>query len=237
MAKTSGLNTRIYVAGYDISGDASSLDGVGYTQGLMETTSLTVEATSRITALADGSLSVSVFFEATSEHAALLSSSKLPTTDRNVLVPMGSAIGDGGISLVAKQANYDVSQGGNSAPVTAKASFSASAGYAPEFGVMLTAHDDTHSSATSNASVDNGGASTNGGAGQVQAFSLNSGTPTVKIEHSINNSSWADLIAFTASTAISSEYKTVSGTVNRYIRVTTTGTFSNLKFACIFYRG
>lgn len=61
MAKTSGLNTRIYVAGYDISGDASSIDGVGYSQGLMETTSLTAEATSRITGLADGSLSVSVF--------------------------------------------------------------------------------------------------------------------------------------------------------------------------------
>ena len=236
MAKTSGLNVRCYVAGYDISGDANSLDGVGYTQNLMETTAINSEATSRITGLVDGVLGVNVFFEASSEHAALLSSNKLPTGDRNVLVPMGSAVGDAGIGLVSKQANYDVSQGGPSAPITAKASFNAN-GYAPEFGVMLTAHDDTHSSASNGTSVDNSASSASGGAGYLQAFSLSSGTPVVKIQHSSDNSSFSDLITFTASTAISSEYLTVSGTVNRYIRVISTGTFSNLNFACLFYRG
>ncbi len=236
MAKISGLNTRIYVAGYDISGDASAIDGVGYTQTLLDTTSVNALAPTRITGLVDGNLSVKVFFEATSEHTALLASNSLPTGDRVVTVPMGSAVGDAGIGLLAKQANYDVSQGGTGSPVSASASFNAN-GYPPEFGVMLTAHDDTHSSATSNASVDNSASSSAGGAGYLQAFSLSSGTPTVKIEDSTNNSSWSDLIAFTASSAISSEYKTVSGTVNRYIRVTTTGTFSNLKFACLFFRG
>tara|TARA_R110002020_G_scaffold463716_1_gene683930 strand:- start:1852 stop:2562 length:711 start_codon:yes stop_codon:yes gene_type:complete len=236
MAKTSGLNTRIYVAGYDISGDANSLDGVGYTQNNMITTPINKDANTRIVGMVDGAISVNVFFEATSEHAALLSSNKLPTGDRVVMVPMGSAIGDAGIGLVAKQSNYDISQGGTSSPVSASAAFQAN-GYPPEFGVMLTAHDDTHSSAASNASVDNSASSSNGGAGYIQAFSLASGTPTVKVEHSANNSSWSDLLTFTASTAISSQYKTVSGTVNRYIRVTSTGTFSNLKFACLFYRG
>jgi hypothetical protein len=236
MAKTSGLNVRCYVAGYDISGDANSLDGVGYSQNLMETTGLTQVATSRIIGLVDGNLGVNVFFEQTSEHAALLASNVVPTGDRVVTVPMGSAVGDSGIGLVAKQANYDVSNGGVSSPITAKASFSAN-GYAPEFGVMLTAHDDTHSSASNGTAVDNSASSSNGGAGYLQAFSLSSGTPTVKIQHSSDNSTFTDLITFTASTAISSEYKTVSGTVNRYIRVSSTGTFSNLKLACLFYRG
>ena len=236
MAKTSGLDTRLYVAGYDISGDASAIEGVGYTQNLMETTAFNTAATSRIIGLVDGNLGVSVFFEQTSEHAALLSSNVLPTGDRVVTVPMGSAVGDAGIGLVSKQANYDVSQGGTGSPVTAKATFSAN-GYAPEFGVMLTAHDDTHSSASNGTSVDNSASSANGGAGYIQAFSLSSGTPTVKIQHSADNSTFTDLITFTASTAISSEYKTVSGTVNRYIRVSSTGTFSNLKLACLFYRG
>ena len=236
MAKTSGLNTRCYVAGYDISGDANSLDGVGYNQAVIDTTAINGVATSRIIGLVDGTLGVNVFFEATSEHAALLASNVVPTGDRVVLVPLGSAVGDAGIGLVAKQANYDVSQGGTGSPVSAKASFSAN-GYPPEFGVMLTAHDDTHSSASNGTSVDNSASSANGGAGYIQAFSLSSGTPTVKIQHSSDNSTFTDLITFTASTAISSQYKTVSGTVNRYIRVISTGTFSNLKFACLFYRG
>ena len=68
-------------------------------------------------------------------------------------------------------------------------------------------------------------------------FTLSSGSPTVKIEDSANNSDWADLITFSTSSAASAERKTVTGTVNRYVRCTLTGTFSNLAFAVILVRG
>ena len=236
MAKTSGLNTRIYVHGYDISGDASALSNVGYTSGLQATTSINQEATSRIIGLDSGTLGVSAFFESASEHAALLSSNVLPTTDRIVIVALGSAVGDAGIGFNSKQANYDVDAGGTGAPVTVSASFESTA-VAPQFGAMLTAHDDTHSSASNGTSVDNSASSASGGTGYISAMSLTSGSPVVKIQHSTNDSSWADLITFSTSTAISAEYKEVTGTVNRYIRVISTGTFANLNFACVFYRG
>ena len=69
---------------------------------------------------------------------------------------------------------------------------------------------------------------------------IDSGTPTVKIEDSTNNSSWSDLIAFTGianGNEPTAEYKTVTGTVNRYLRITTTGTFSNADFAVAIQRG
>ena len=68
-------------------------------------------------------------------------------------------------------------------------------------------------------------------------FTLNSGSPTVKIQDSANNSDWADLITFSTSSAASAERKTVTGTVNRYVRLNLSGTFSNLALAVILIRG
>lgn len=247
MAKTSGLNTRVYVAGYDISGDASSLDGVGYTQNLMETTSLTVEAASRIIGLVDGNLSVNVFFEATSEHAALLSSNKLPTTDRIVMVPMGSAVGDASIGLVSKQSNYDISQGGNSAPITAKASFLAGAGYAPEFGLMCTSHDDTITSSTSGTSIDNSASSANGGSWIYEVMTLSAVGGNARwhlnLQHSSDNSNWSDASTVTVNasdgTGGLAGRTAFTGTLNRYVRqrVVLDASSGTLTYAIAFTRG
>ena len=57
---------------------------------------------------------------------------------------------------------------------------------------------------------------------------------------SANNSDWADLVSFTAvanGNEPASERVSVTGTVNRYLRVTSTGTFSNAKFIIAYRRG
>ena len=246
MAKTSGLNTRIYVAGYDISGDASAIDGVGYTQALLETTSVNSSAPTRITGLVDGNLSVKVFFEATSEHTALLASNSLPTGDRTVLVPMGSAVGDASLGLVAKQANYDVSQGGTGSPVSASASFSAN-GVAPDFGLMLTTHDDTVTSSTSGSSVDNSASSSDGGSWIYQVIGLSavggSARWHLNLQHSSNDSSWADVSTVTVNasdgTTGLSARTAFTGTLNRYVRhrVVLDASSGSLQFAMAFTRG
>ena len=43
MAKTNGLNVRLYVEGYDLSGDANALSGLGYTSELLDVTTLDEE--------------------------------------------------------------------------------------------------------------------------------------------------------------------------------------------------
>lgn len=69
--------------------------------------------------------------------------------------------------------------------------------------------------------VDNGASSANGGVGYLLVTAnATPGTAAVKIQHSTDNSVWADLITFTSVGAANQvERIAVSGTVNRYTRV------------------
>ena len=70
MAKVNGLGVRLYAAGYDLSGDVNVVDGMGYTQQMLDVTTLDVAATARIAGLSDDALTVNGWFEAASDHAA-----------------------------------------------------------------------------------------------------------------------------------------------------------------------
>jgi|TARA_R110000824_G_scaffold8899_3_gene40387 hypothetical protein len=73
-------------------------------------------------------------------------------------------------------------------------------------------------------SVDNSASSASGGSGYIQVTAESGSSPTmaVKIQHSADDSSFADLITFTTASTVSAERKTVSGTVNRYLRINRT---------------
>ncbi len=73
-------------------------------------------------------------------------------------------------------------------------------------------------------SVDNGASTTNGGAGFLSVpVNTRNGNITVKIQHSADNSTFADLVTFTvvsSTTKTSQRVEVASGTtVNRYLRV------------------
>jgi hypothetical protein len=89
-------------------------------------------------------------------------------------------------------------------------------------GVLLAANQTATTTAT-NASVDNAAGSTNGGVGHLHVTAnTRNGAATIKIQHSANNSTWADLIVFTATTSAtttSERIEVAAGTsVNRYVR-------------------
>lgn len=68
-------------------------------------------------------------------------------------------------------------------------------------------------------SVDNAASSAGGGVATLHVTAYSGLTNVAfKVQHSTDNSSWSDLIAFTSVTAVTSERKTVTGTVNRYVR-------------------
>ena len=95
MAKVSGLDTRLYVEGYDLSGDASSLGSAGYSQNLLDVTTLDSSAVKRLVGEASGQMTVNVWFDAATgkSHAVFTSlAGKQPTADQTVLVPLGSAV-------------------------------------------------------------------------------------------------------------------------------------------------
>lgn len=73
------------------------------------------------------------------------------------------------------------------------------------------------SSTSQGTSVDNAASSANGGRGTLHVTAA-TGSGTIKIQHSADNSSFTDLITFTATSAATSETIEVTGTVNRYLR-------------------
>ena len=236
MAKIAGFGMRQYVQGYDLSADSNSLT-VATDQELYDVTGLDSSAVKRIIGMANGTVSFDGLFDdaAGKRHAIYSSNSgKLPTADQIILLPIDSSVGDPMVGFLAKQANYNVTRAGGSAIATS-VEYSSN-GYIPEWGVMLTSLQDTHSSATDGTAVDNSASTSAGGVGYLQVFSLGSGTVTVKVEDSADNVTYADLITFTNATGITAERATVSGTVDRYIRVSTSGTFTAAIIACGFGR-
>jgi hypothetical protein len=84
-------------------------------------------------------------------------------------------------------------------------------------------------------SVDNGAQSTGGLAAYMHVTAVDGTTPTldVKVQHSVDDTAWVDLVSFAqVTTANSYERVAVTGTVNRYLRVsyTITGTTPEFTF-------
>lgn len=237
MAKQSGLGVRLYAAGYDLSGDANALNNMGYSQAMLDVTSLQDSAMARIAGLSDGTVTVNGWFEATGDHAAWTSNSgKLPSADQVVVVGFGTALGDACLGMKAKQASYNVTRAPGSAIATV-AEYQSTAGQQLDFGVLLTTGPkQTDASATNSTSVDQTSGTSAGAVGYIEAMSIGSGSATVKIQSSTNNTVWSDLITFIAVTGQTSERVAVTGTVNRYVRVISTGTFTNLVFVVGFAR-
>lgn len=233
MAKVSGLGVRLYAAGYDLSADVNVVDSIGYTQQLLDVTTLDLAAKARIAGLSDSALTVNGWFEKTGDHAAYTSNTgKLPTADQIVFTQLGVELGDPFAGLTAAESAYVVTRASGGALATT-ATYSGTAGQQAEWGVTMTASKTTNASAASGTGVDNAASSANGCVAYLEAMSLVSGTCVVKIQHSTDNATWVDLITFTSVTAANAPFAvraTASGTINRYLRVNTSGTFSTIVF-------
>jgi len=240
MAKKSGLGQQIFVHGYDLSGDVATIDNAGSPRNLLDITAINAPANERLVGLSDGNISVSSWFNDSTEqeHDAL---SGLVTTDRIVTWAFGATRGDVAACLVAKQLNYDASRG-----TDGSLSFSVDTqadGISLDWCNTLTTGKETHSSAGSSTSRDDGAGTTAGMVAYLEITDCDSGTPTVTIQESSDNGSsdaWVNVLSFSAvgyASAPTAERVTSSGTVERYLRITTTGTFSNLDFCVSTRRG
>lgn len=160
-------------------------------------------------------------------------------TDNGLLVtagPDGLAVGKPVYLSVGDISNYEVP-----ASVSEVVGFTCEAqgDDGADWGASL--HDLTAETATGNGtSVDNAASSANGGVATLHVTAASGTTPsaTVKVQHSSDDSVWVDLITFTAATTSTSERKTVTGTVNRYVRGqwTISGTSPSFTFVAAFAR-
>ena len=239
MAKQSGLGWNAYIHGENLSGDVASINNLGGPRSVFDHTGISSFADEATLGRGTASLSFTAYFNKAVGQAHLTLSA-LPTTNIVCLIFKGSTRGNVCAGVGGKQVNYDGNIGtdgdmrltvdvmGDGSPL--------------EWGVLITSGEETHSSATSSSSLDENGAagtSSKGAIGFLQYRERASGTPTFLIEDSANDSSWATLLTFanTGGTSAFGERKTVTGSVDRYLRLTTTGSFSNADFVVGFKRG
>ena len=240
MAKGSGLGQNLYVGGYDLSGDVGSLSGVGSPRSLLDVTAINKSAFERINGIQQGQINFNSFFNdaAGQAHPALKT---LPTADVGVLYAYGTPLSKVAAMLVAKQVNYDGNRAADGS-FTLDVQTQASAGVGLEWGGMITAGKITQASAGAQTGEVLAGSTANGLAAMLHIFSLTSGTPTILVQHSSDTTNgidgtWATIITFTINSANTWQRLTVTGTVNKGLRINTTGTFANLVMAVAARRG
>lgn len=192
----------------------------GFTTSTMvdtaDATDITSATRNYVPGLTDSTIAASGLFESlydTPAVAALGAASGSPVT----VAPAGFALGNPVIVVSGREISYEVS-GAVGEVVAANINIQGDGRF--DSGVSLI--DLAEVTATGTGSVHTAAAGTsNGGVGTIHVTAC-SGTLTVKIQHSTNNSTWSDLLTFTAATGATSERVVVSGAVNKYLRASYT---------------
>jgi hypothetical protein len=235
MSKTTGLGDNFYVGGYDLSGDVGSLDQITGSAQTLDVTTINQSAHSRVLGLRDGSMSFTSYFDSAvgAEHAAL---STLPTADVIGMYLRGTTLLNPSACINAKQIDYAPTRG-NDGSLTLKVQLQANA-YGLEWGKQITAGLVTQATGTTSSAIDLGAGSVYGAQAYFMVTALSNTTnATITIQHATTSGgSYTTLMASSAFSAIGAQRVTVSNstTVNEFLKIVTSGTFTNLTFAVVF---
>lgn len=236
MAKQPGMGDRLLVGGRNISNDIGSLSRIGGGPVALDVTGIDKSAPERIGGLRDGALEFTAWFNPATARAHK-TLSPLPTGDVIVTYLRGTGIGSPAANLIGLQLNYDPNRGADgslSMGVSVQAD-----GFGLEWGEQLTAGLRQDTTATNGASYDGGSATTFGGQAYLHVVGLTGTNVVVKLQDSADNSSWADIsgAAFASATgAPSAQRIAFTGTVRRYVRAVSSGTFTDTTFVVAFVR-
>lgn len=240
MTKASGLGARLYVAGYDISGDVGEVGAIGGGNDPLVVTGLTASGFERIGGKRDGRLDFTSFFnDATGqEHAALKG---LPTADVLVSYLHRATIGAPSAHLMAKQLNYDPTRGADGS--LTEAVNTVANGYGLEWADQLTPGLVTVTGNGSQSSVDYGaavGTTAFGAQAYLQVTDFVGTGVAVVVDSSSDNGvgdPWAPIISFSVSAAGRSFQRVATASpttsVERYLRATVTAfpAFTSLTYS------
>lgn len=236
MSKQSGLGDRLYVGGYDLSGDVGALNRISGSVAPISVTGINKSAPERIFGRRDGGIDYLAYFNdaANAAHVVL---SALPRTDVIVQYGRGASLGSPAAGCVAKQIDYPGARaeaGDFTFPVVSQGN-----GFALEWGVQLTAGTRTDTGATSGTAVDFGAGSAFGASAYIQILGFTGVDATILIQASSDNGvgdAFAEPsggFAHTVTGARTAVRIRTSSAIERYVRVATvtTGGFSSLAFA------
>jgi hypothetical protein len=233
MAKKSGLAQKLFSGSYDISGDTSAISSWSTPVEVLDITGIDKSAIERLQGRAGTAVSFNVFFNDAAGAAHL--ASRVPAAATNLTWAIGQTVGNTAGMMSGMTTSYDPTRAADG-----MLTFDIEAvgnGTAPVWGVMLTPGAKTDTGAANGATLDQGAQTTAGAEIILHVTSFTGSNFTATVQDSSDGSSWGTLKAFTQVTAIGNERVTVSGTVERYVRVISAGTFNPVTFAVSFRRG
>jgi hypothetical protein len=242
--KSTGMGARVGVGGYDVGGSTNSLSRISGGPSPIDLTDVTQSAFERKGGKRDGGMTIVSYYntDAGASHAVY---SPLPTADALFTYTNGSSIGSPVANVIGKQIGYDGSRGDDGSyllTVDAQAN-----GYGLSWGRLATAWTRIDSAATAAAAVsplDLGSASP-GAFGLVMfvhLFAFTGTSVTIKLQESSDNGAdaYADVVGGTTGALVAARQgiRIATGLINveRYLKVITTGTFSNAEFAVSVFR-
>lgn len=218
-----GRDTKVLFADQDISSYLNEVSG-SQTLETAETSTFGTNAKTYVVGQNDATISFSGLFDGATDAIADIFQDVIDNDSTPAITlayDNGLGVGNRCSIAEAKQTGFDVS-----APIGDVVSLSG------EFQVtdgirqgVLLAAETTDSSSSDGTAVDNSASTSNGARANLHVTANSSDdATTIKVQHSADNTTWADLITFTSvpATTTTSETVSVSGTINQYLRAQST---------------
>ena len=235
MALVAGKNARIYISGYDISGDANKYT-IEQGRDLEDTTTFAQSGHNYTPMLLNDSFNLEAFFDRTG--IVEIMNTLRGTTGIVCLLDKAVHSSLAWCGSGVQQESYTID-----APVAGVLKLSLPFKFHDfvSTGIVLQAKGDV----TANGEgviVDDGASSSDGATAYLQVFMVSTDdSVVVSIRHSSDNFAADDdeLLAFTSASAVGAEKKSVTGTVKRYVRAkwVVTGADVSIRLAVCFCRG
>lgn len=242
MAKQAGLGDNLYVGGYDLSGDIGSVQTIEASQVTNVVTGIDKSANERIGMLRDGKIAFNNFFNDAASAAHPVLKALQAQADVHAMYARGTTLGNYAAGLIAKQLNYNLARGAD-ASLLGSVELQASAGYALEWGRLLTAGIRTDTAATEGDGYNFGAAGTLGLIAYLQVFDVTLVDATITIQESSDDAAgdpYAAVVggafAYASGDHVGERIATSAvQAVEKWLRVktTTSGGITSLPFAVL----
>jgi hypothetical protein len=238
MPKQAGMGDGLHVGGFDLSGHIGSLQTISGGNSPLDVTAINKSAPERLGGLRDGRIEYQAWFDkaAGTSHPKL---SLLPRTDELITYYRGQTAGQPAACLLGKQINYDPTRAADGS--LSLAVEEPGNGFGLEWGKTLFIG--VQGSAGTTAGLDFTASSAFGFQAYLQLVAFTGTSITVTIQESSDNGGgdpYAAVVGgvFTVATAVGAQRIATSNalTVERWLRVSTAGTFSAAAFGVVVCR-
>lgn len=233
MAFVHGKNVGILIDEYDLTSYFNQAN-MGKQAQAIDVTMFGNDDRDKLAGIQEGSLSLSGAYDASANAVDPVLNTALGVSQvATVAWPGYDTIGNGAAMYRGLETRYQIRASVNDA-VRITANGTASGGV--RFGSIIQPLTQVSSDSNS-ASSDNGASSANGAVAHLHVTQFSGTSIDIKVTDDADDV-WpgTDLITFSSVTGVTSERGTVTGTVERYVRVEWSGTFTTCTFAVSFVR-